>query len=114
MKRPALIASVALFACVALSVITAAQLTGLPDIAFATIPQARPGAAGYGLNNPKLPDAGQVTDFYDRAARNTKYVIHPEEIPAENFRLLLLAKTDVASQQIPRDPVLALGRPRGQ
>jgi hypothetical protein len=33
-----------------------------------------------------------VEDFLEQVGRNTRYVIHPEEILAENFALLITGK----------------------
>ena len=38
---------------------------------------------------PRLLKLSQVEDFLDQVGRNTAYVIHPEEILAENFALLV-------------------------
>ena len=41
---------------------------------------------------PRLLKLGQVQDFLEQVGRNTRYVIHPEEILAENFALLVTGK----------------------
>jgi hypothetical protein len=57
-------------------------------------------AASYDVANPELLDMDHVHGFYEQVGRNTKYIIHPEEILADNFRLLLLGKADVPSPEI--------------
>ena len=41
---------------------------------------------------PRLLKLSQVQDFLKQVGRNTRYVIHPEEILAENFALLVTGK----------------------
>lgn len=41
-----------------------------------------------------------ATDFYDQVGKNTSYVIHPEEILADNFALTLINKADVPNPEI--------------
>ena len=38
--------------------------------------------------------------FYDKIGLNTKYIIHPEEILADNFVILVQGKTDIPSPEI--------------
>ena len=49
---------------------------------------------------PQLLDLPQVTAFWEQIGRNTNYIIHPEEILAENFALLMLDQHDVVSPEI--------------
>lgn len=50
---------------------------------------------------PRLVTLGQVSgDFFGQVGRNTDYVIHPEEILADNFALLALGEKDVPSPDI--------------
>ena len=42
---------------------------------------------------PKLHGPEQVTGFIEQIGKNTQYVVHPEEILADNFALLALGKT---------------------
>lgn len=46
-----------------------------------------------------VPPSG-VSGFFEQVGRNTDYVIHPEEILAENFALLVLNEQKVASPAI--------------
>lgn len=56
----------------------------------------------YRDGEPVLLDVGQVSGFYEQVGRNTGYIIHPEEIIAENFALLVTGKTDLRSPEIIR------------
>ena len=47
-----------------------------------------------------LADLQQVGGFFEQVGHNTDYIIHPEEILADNFALLVLARHDVASPKI--------------
>jgi len=51
--------------------------------------------------NHTLADLKQVSGFFEQVGNNTDYLIHPEEILADNFALLVLGRHDVASPQIP-------------
>jgi hypothetical protein len=51
---------------------------------------------------PKLVGANQVSGFMEQIGRNTDYIIHPEEILADNFALLVLGQPDVPSPEILR------------
>jgi hypothetical protein len=42
----------------------------------------------------------KISGFFEQVGRNTHYVIHPEEILAENFALILLNEQNVASPEI--------------
>ena len=44
-----------------------------------------------------------IPDFYDKVGRNVKYVIHPEEIMAGNFALLMKNKKGLPDPDIPED-----------
>lgn len=45
-------------------------------------------------------DISEVEDFTERVGKNTNYIIHPEEILAENFVLAFLNKTEVPTPQL--------------
>ena len=49
---------------------------------------------------PVLLEAGDVPAFSEKIGRNTSYIIHPEEVLAENFVLLVNNKTDVPTPRI--------------
>ncbi len=42
----------------------------------------------------------EVSNFYEQVGRNTEYIIHPEEILADNFRLMLFGAADLKSPAI--------------
>lgn len=42
----------------------------------------------------------QAEDFYNKIGKNTKYIINPEEIMAENFALLLTQKKNLPNPEI--------------
>ena len=48
----------------------------------------------------QLLSSQQISGFIEQVGRNTNYIIHPEEILAENFALLILDKRDVPSPEI--------------
>jgi len=60
-------------------------------------PIAKPMYAG---SQPRLVDFGQVSGFYEQVGRNTEYVIHPEEILADNFAMLVMGDQNVPSPEI--------------
>jgi hypothetical protein len=60
-------------------------------------PNAKPMYAG---SQPRLVDFGQVRGFYEQVGRNTEYIIHPEEILADNFAVLVMGDPDVPSPEV--------------
>ena len=51
---------------------------------------------------------GQIQGFYEQVGRNTDYVIHPEEILADNFEYLLIGRPNLPSPDIQRRLAAAL------
>ena len=49
---------------------------------------------------PQNLDPQEVQGFFEQVGRNTGYIIHPDEILAENFVLLLNGETNVPSPEI--------------
>jgi hypothetical protein len=49
---------------------------------------------------PELIDPAYVSHFFEQIGRNTDYVIHPEEILADNFALLVIGGEPPRSPQI--------------
>ena len=43
----------------------------------------------------------EVEGFFEQVGRNTQYIIHPEEILAENFAMAIGTKRDLANSEIP-------------
>jgi hypothetical protein len=54
----------------------------------------------YAGSQPRLVDIGQVGGFYEQVGRNTQYIIHPEEILADNFADLVMQDRPVPSPEI--------------
>jgi hypothetical protein len=50
----------------------------------------------------------QVSGFFEQVGENTPYVIHPEEILADNFSLLVTGATTLRSPEIPKEIERAL------
>jgi hypothetical protein len=50
--------------------------------------------------SPRLAGIQAVTGFFEQVGRNTNYIIHPEEILADNFALLVLGEEKIASPEI--------------
>jgi hypothetical protein len=55
-----------------------------------------------------LYDVSEVTGFFEKIGRNTEYIIHPEEILADNFSLLL-GEVDVPNPEIIKKLAEVLG-----
>ena len=72
------------------------------------------GRAHYDPSRPRLVDLNDVTGFFEQVGQNTKYIMHPEEILADNFAYLVLGKRNLPSPDVQRrlDAVLS-GRPPG-
>jgi hypothetical protein len=49
---------------------------------------------------PRLLEPSQVPDYLEQTGRNTGYVIHPEEILADNFVQLVNGRTDAPTPRI--------------
>jgi len=49
---------------------------------------------------PVLLDPANVSGYHEQIGRNTKYIIHPEEVLADNFVYLLDGRRDLASPQV--------------
>jgi hypothetical protein len=49
---------------------------------------------------PRLVAIQQVSGFFEQVGRNTEYIIHPEEILADNFVLLVLGEDNVPSPDV--------------
>lgn len=51
-------------------------------------------------DEPKLVKSADVSDFFEQIGRNTGYIIHPEEVLADNFMRLKLKDQDLPSPEI--------------
>ncbi len=60
-------------------------------------PNAKPLYTG---SQPRLVDFSEVRGFYEQIGRNTEYIIHPEEILADNFAMLVMGDPDVPSPEV--------------
>ncbi|MBN1515696.1 hypothetical protein JXA32_03910 [Candidatus Sumerlaeota bacterium] len=49
---------------------------------------------------PRLIDPNDASGFFEQIGQNTSYIIHPEEILADNFVLLVLHESGVRSPEI--------------
>jgi hypothetical protein len=63
-------------------------------------PNKRTLKAVYENSKPKLIELKAVSGFFEQIGRNTQYVIHPEEILADNFALLLFGEQKPPSPEI--------------
>ena len=54
----------------------------------------------YDGRQPRLVEPARLSGFFEQVGRNTGYIIHPEEILADNFALLILEGTTVPSPDI--------------
>lgn len=54
----------------------------------------------YNANGPLLADLQQFSGFFEQVGQNTGYLIHPEEILADNFALMVLGERDVRSPEV--------------
>ena len=54
----------------------------------------------YENSMPRLVEPQEVDGFFEQVGRNTHYIIHPEEILADNFALLILKEKNVPSPEI--------------
>jgi hypothetical protein len=64
--------------------------------------------ATYDPSNVTLLDVGQIQGFYEQIGRNTGYIIHPEEILADNFEYLLIGRPNLPSPDVQRRLAAAL------
>jgi hypothetical protein len=61
------------------------------------------------LRDPfRLVKLEEVTGFFEQVGRNTGYIIHPEEILADNFALLVVGKAGLPSPELPARVLEAL------
>jgi hypothetical protein len=56
----------------------------------------------YEGSQPRLVEVGRVAGFFEQVGQNTQYIIHPEEILADNFAALVLQDRSVPSPAILR------------
>jgi hypothetical protein len=66
----------------------------------------------YAGQSPVLLWVNKVGGFFDQVGQNTEYIIHPEEILADNFALLALEQRDIVSPEILKKIRAALPEPQ--
>ncbi|MEO5722278.1 MAG: hypothetical protein ABIR71_12520, partial [Chthoniobacterales bacterium] len=49
---------------------------------------------------PKLAGLKEVSGFFEQVGKNTDYILHPEEILADNFALLVLGEKKAPSPRV--------------
>lgn len=64
---------------------------------------ADPSTATYDDEHIRLVAPDDVAGFYEQVGRNTDYIIHPEEILADNFALLVMGVEKVPTPNVLRD-----------
>ena len=42
----------------------------------------------------------EIGNFFEQVGRNTQYIIHPEEIMADNFTFAILGKEDLSNPEL--------------
>lgn len=67
-----------------------------------------------GPDGPRVAGFDDVSGFFEQIGRNTRYLIHPEEIVADNFALLATGETKVPSPEIIAGVERVLARYRGE
>jgi hypothetical protein len=67
----------------------------------------QPGGAGWApqlvAGHPRLLKPAETTGWFEQIGRNTHYTIHPDEILADNFFLLINGNTNVPTERIIAD-----------
>jgi hypothetical protein len=66
---------------------------------FLVVEKSGPDAT-YDPSKVTLLDVRQMQGFFEQIGRNTDYIIHPEEILADNFEYLLIGKPNLASPDV--------------
>jgi hypothetical protein len=61
---------------------------------------AGPAVPLQGADGPLVAGIDEVSGFFEQVGRNTRYIIHPEEIVADNFALLAMGAQKAPSPEI--------------
>jgi hypothetical protein len=77
-------------------------------------PDTAAGSPRYDTAHPQLVEVKDVQGYFEQVGRNTGYIIHPEEIIADNVALLLSGDGKVASPELLARLKTILMRPQGQ
>jgi hypothetical protein len=67
------------------------------EFKFLTVPKDTGQTPTFGSDS-QLLDPGQVSGFFEQIGKNTQYIIHPEEILADNFALMVLGETPASPE----------------
>ena len=59
-----------------------------------------PNIAAYDPDNAQIVKVSEFKGFFKQIGRNTNYIIHPEEIIAENFSLLMTGEIELKSPEL--------------
>jgi Zn-dependent protease with chaperone function len=70
------------------------------EFRFLLLDGTAPASLRYDPGQPRLVELPRVAGFFEQVGRNTDYIIHPEEILAENFALLLRGEARAPSPEI--------------
>lgn len=52
------------------------------------------------IEKPLILDISEVSGFFEQVGKNTNYIIHPEEILADNFALMTLGQSNIQSPEV--------------
>lgn len=63
-------------------------------------------------DEPRLVSLTRASGFFDQVGRNTSYIIHPEEILAENFAMIVLNNKEPVSPEVQDRIREALAEPK--
>jgi hypothetical protein len=93
--------------------------TGLPavDVGLLLVEKDGPSDVArpiLGTGGPLLVGVDRVSGFFEQVGRNTNYIIHPEEIVADNAALLTLGERNVPSPEILSRIATLLGEARAR
>ena len=58
------------------------------------------GISSLSTTRPRLVEVKEVSGFFEQVGKNTQYIIHPEEILAVNFALIVMGETDFPSPDV--------------
>ena len=76
-----------------------------------TFPDVKPAYEG---GKARLVGVEQISGFHEQVGKNTNYIIHPEEILADNFALLILERANARSPEIIKEMEAILRENKGK
>lgn len=59
-----------------------------------------PSLVTYNDSSPELVEPSKIAGFFEQVGRNTRYILHPDEILADNFKILICGGEEVKSPEI--------------